>query len=165
MSKRNDGAISGGTGEIYNRKQHLRLVVKGEESWFPSGNSQSTGGGHGGGSEGGGDMDKKLSLLELRVLHVETNISEIKNSLNSIDTKVSTVQRDLSGDVKWLIGSGVAALFAVYILIGNSLDKEISTLSKQISLQISTVSDQIKELKVIGNDLNKPKIELQEEKK
>ena len=94
-----------------------------------------------------------------------SGVYEIKNSLNSLDNKVSNVQRDLSNDVKWLIVSGIAALFTVYMAIGSSLDKEISTLTKQISSQLASVSDQIKELKSVGYNSNSTHAVSQEEKK
>ncbi len=152
------------TDGTYKEPKELRLVSNSGGNFKAIKNSDTTRR-DGGGSDGGGDMDKRLSLLELRASYVETNVYEIKNSLNSLDNKVSNVQRDLSNDVKWLIVSGIAALFTVYMAIGSSLDKEISTLTKQISSQLASVSDQIKELKSVGYNSNSTHAVSQEEKK
>ncbi|WP_394809620.1 hypothetical protein [Nitrosomonas sp.] len=137
------------------RKPDLRLVTNNDDKWKESTTSDTTGGeigGSGGGNGGGNDMDKIIALLELKISHTDANINEIKNNLKTIDDRILTVNSDLNKDVKWLIASGMAALFAAYVLINNSIDKNISSLDQKISSQYSSVSDQIKDLKITNNN-------------
>lgn len=134
MNSQPKGQSTSGTRGQYNSSR-LRAVGS-EDNWRPLINTAIAGGG------GGNDMDRRVTVLETHIEHIQTDIGTIKD-----DSRHSTsiISNEISGLRNMAIGAAVIIIGAIgtlYLYVHDKTDglgKEISSVEgdiKNVSTQI-----------------------------
>lgn len=137
MNEKNDKNSVSSSDGIY-KKPVLELVQNGKR-WHPSMDNRGTGYFGGGGSDGGGEMDKRLTVLETHVSHMNAGISEIKTDF-----------RDLKNRELILIFAAIGAFATVYGALAGvyfAIDEKLSNIDQRVANQSENITKQSIDLK------------------
>ncbi|UJP04411.1 MAG: hypothetical protein LZF61_05870 [Nitrosomonas sp.] len=100
---------------------------------------------------GGGDNmnDKRISILETHVSHINTDIAEIRSAIRAIDGKFSGINSELKTNSRWSLGIIVTVLvsaFTLYVIISSAIS-DLSSDAKILSTKFEYMKDDVTTLK------------------